>query len=183
MASRNSIYQLKVSVNSLNPEIWRRVLVRGTSKLSKLHDILQALMGWEDSHLHQFTINGTEYSNPSFSFDPEVLNEKQTQLSKVIDHLGEEFLYEYDFGDNWELKILLEKILQPKRGQSYPRCIAGEFASPPEDSGGAYGYSELALAILDPDHPEHEEKREWVGEDFEPYKFDIKEVNQRLKRL
>ena len=85
--------------------------------------------------------------------------------------------YTYDFGDNWEHKIQLEKILPRDKNIEYPACIAGKRACPPEDCGGIWGYEEFLEAINNPDHEEHEEMLEWVGGEFNPEHFDVNEVS------
>jgi hypothetical protein len=92
-------------------------------------------------------------------------------------------LYEYDFGDSWEHEVLVEKILPREQGKRYPVCLTGKRACPPEDCGGIWGYAEFLEAINDPQHPEHEEMREWVGGEFDAEAFDPDEVNRELQRL
>jgi hypothetical protein len=80
--------------------------------------------------------------------------------------------YVYDFGDDWVHKVVVEKVLPADPRISYPVCVAGKRACPPEDCGGVWGYREFLAAISDPDHPEHEEMLEWVGGAFDPEEFD-----------
>jgi hypothetical protein len=91
------------------------------------------------------------------------------------------FHYDYDFGDNWQHKLEVEKVLQPEPGVHYPRCVTGKRKCPPEDCGGVWGYSDFLEAIQNPDHPEHEAMLEWVGGEFDPETFDVDEVNELLK--
>jgi len=88
--------------------------------------------------------------------------------------------YEYDFGDGWEHKVVLEKIIPSAPGLSAPSCIAGARACPPDDCGGVGGYQEFLEAIGDPFHPEHEAMLEWIGGEFDPEYFDPDEVNDEL---
>jgi len=81
-------------------------------------------------------------------------------------------MYTYDFGDNWEHRVLVEKILPAEPGKTCPLCLAGKRACPPEDCGGVWGYQELLVALADPQHPDHDQYREWVPEDFDPESFD-----------
>jgi hypothetical protein len=92
-------------------------------------------------------------------------------------------LYEYDFGDSWEHEVALEKILEKDPNLKTPVCLDGAMACPPEDCGGIRGYYDYLAALADPKHPEHEEIREWMGEKFDPAKFDLKKINRSLKRL
>ncbi len=179
------IYQVKVSLNHIRPPIWRRIQVQGNTTLHKLHDILQAVMGWEDEHLHMFTIEGTRFGDSSQD-DRGMLgtqNEARHKLSQVIDSEGQRFSYEYDFGDNWEHSLLVEKILQPQEGSHYPVCLKGKRACPPEDVGGPWGYEGFLEAIFDRKNKAHKEALEWIGGEFDPEAFDIEEVNRRLRNI
>ena len=62
MAARAPVLQLKVSlVGASDPPVWRRLLVSASMRLDRLHDVIQAAMGWEDYHLHAFTANDVDY--------------------------------------------------------------------------------------------------------------------------
>jgi hypothetical protein len=89
--------------------------------------------------------------------------------------------YTYDFGDNWEHTIQIEKVVDAEPGIRYPRCIDGKRACPPEDCGGAWGYGDFLKAIQDPKHSEHEEMTEWIGGEFDPEEFDLAAVNNGLR--
>jgi len=184
MSAKNqpvSVYQLKVTLKNSKPPIWRRIQVNSDINLYRLHQNLQVMMGWTDSHLHQFIVHGEYYGTPDPDF--EVTNEKSIKLDRVVSEAGDKFFYEYDFGDSWEHSILVEKILQPETGVNYPICLDGKRACPPEDCGGIWAYGDLLEAIQDPAHPEHEEMLEWLGGRFDPEEFDVDMVNQRLKTI
>ena len=184
MSAKNkpiSVYQLKVTLKNSKPPIWRRIQVNSDINLYRLHQNLQVMMGWTDSHLHQFIVHGEYYGTPDPDF--EVTNETSIKLDRVVSEAGDKFVYEYDFGDSWEHSILVEKILQPETGVNYPICLTGKRACPPEDCGGIWGYGDLLEAIQDPAHPEHEEMLEWLGGRFDPEEFDVDIVNQRLKTI
>jgi hypothetical protein len=179
-SSRVSVYQFKVTLRDSKPPIWRRIQVRGDTTLYKLHQALQVVMGWRDCHLHQFIIHGTCYGTPDPEFDFEVKNEKRVKLNRVLSGAKEKFVYEYDFGDSWEHVILLEKTLPLDQEVTYPVCLAGKCACPPEDCGGVWGYYDFLKVIQDPKHAEHAEMLEWVGGTFDPKAFDIDEVNRDM---
>jgi hypothetical protein len=181
-----AIYQFQVTLKGSDPPIWRRIQVPDCT-LGELHDVLQVVMGWEDSHLHQFIVRG-EYYGP---LDPEDLDwglerkdEEEIRLSEIAE-MGRKvrFTYEYDFGDSWEHEIVLEKILEPEPKVKYPRCVEGERACPPEDVGGVWGYADFLEAIGDPKHEGYAEMKEWIGGKFDPDKFDLNAVNRELRRL
>jgi hypothetical protein len=183
MPPRTQIYQIKVTLQGSDPPIWRRIQVRGDTPLDKLHDILQVVMGWTNSHLHQFIV-GEAYFGPSNPYyeELELSDESAFKLSRITRSEGSAFIYEYDFGDSWTHELRVEKIIPPEGGQ-YPVCLAGERACPPEDVGGVWGYEEFLEAIRDPDHPEHERYIEWIGGEFDPEAFDLEAVNAALRRL
>jgi DNA invertase Pin-like site-specific DNA recombinase len=178
-----SVYQLKITLKDFRPPIWRRVQVNSDITLGKLHQIIQASMGWTNSHLHGFSIEGVEYGQPVPEFDLEIKNEQRVKLSKVVTGEKKKFLYTYDMGDSWEHEILVEKVLPHDLLVRYPVCLTGKRACPPEDCGGVWGYAEFLEAIQQPDHPEHESMLEWVGSAFDPDAFILSEVNQLLRQI
>ena len=178
-----SIYQLKITLRESKPHIWRRIQVKSNTTLAKLHDIFQIVMGWTDSHLHQFIIHGVEYGVPHSDYDMDMEDEKHFKLGKLIFAEKERFIYQYDFGDSWEHEILVEKILPIEKDLHYPICLQGKRACPPEDCGGIWGYPNFLEAIEDVNHPEHNDMLEWIGGKFDPEEFDIESTNKKLKRI
>jgi hypothetical protein len=181
------IYQLKVTLLGTTPPIWRRLLVPPDMTLEQLHDVLQLAMGWEDCHMHDFRIGQKRFGKP----DPNdrltdlsgIGNERTARLFNVLGKVGAKAVYTYDFGDNWQHGIAIEKVLTPEPGLAYPVCMGGKRHGPPEDCGGAPGYYHLVEALRDPDHKRHEELREWMGDDFDPEAFSVDDVNRRLAPL
>ena len=175
-----SIYQIKISLIGAKPPIWRTVLVASDLGLDAFHDVIQVAMGWTNSHLHQFIDNKKSYSIPDEDFELESEDETQYKLFQLLKKEKDTLTYEYDFGDSWEHKILLEKILPYDSKTLLPVCIKGKRACPPEDCGGIWGYEELLEIISDPKHPEHEDILEWLGGGFDPDEFDLEEINGDL---
>ena len=165
LASSKDIYQLKVSLLGTKPPVWRRVLVPADLTFAKLHDVLQTAMGWYDEHMHEFRISQRRM-------------EVTATLSAVLRKTGARMNYTYDFGDNWEHLILLERRLEADPHTTYPMCTDGKLACPPEDCGGVHGYYDLLKARADRRHPRHQELREWVGDKFDPESFSPDEVNR-----
>lgn len=178
------LYQLRIDLLELKPTIWRRVKVPGSIKLSQLHVVLQSTMGWLGGHLHSFTIGETEYGvpDPDFEMGSPVQREDRVTLARALGAYRT-FRYLYDFGDGWEHRIKVEKILSADLPGSSPLCLAGANACPPEDVGGPPGYIEFLNAIHDPSHPEHTEMLEWYGAQFDPIAFSVDEVNDALSDL
>ena len=183
------MYQLKITLAHVAPAVWRRLLVRGDAKLGFLHAVIQVAMGWTNSHLHQFTINGERYSDSEimqydgFGEEPD-LDEEQTALMVVVSRQRSQFVYEYDFGDSWEHIITLEEISKLDAScDFYAKCLDGGRSGPPDDCGGAWGYEDLIKIINNPKHEEHEEMMEWLGGKFDPNAFDMDKINKCLKKL
>ena len=175
-----SIYQIKISLIGVKPPIWRTVLVSSAIDLETFHDVIQLAMGWTDSHLHQFIANNVFYGIPDDDFELEMEDETQYKLSQLLQKEKDTIIYEYDFGDSWEHKILLEKILPFDSKTALPVCIKGKRACPPEDCGGIWGYEELLETISNPKHPDHEDMLEWLGGEFDPEEFDLEAINEDL---
>jgi len=177
------IYGIKVTLLGTKPPIWRRLLVPASMTLAKLHDVLQTAMGWHDCHMHEFRAGERHFGRPDpedISMGMQVENERNIRLSSVLRRPGAKLIYTYDFGDNWEHAIVLEKLLPLMPGTTDPICIDGSLACPPDDCGGIPGFYELVDALADPNHEQHQEMRDWIGGDFDPQAFSVEEVNRKL---
>ncbi len=179
----NQVYQFKITLQCIKPPIWRRIQVPKTYTFWDLHIAIQDAMGWSDSHLHEFRIlnpsTGLEVNIglPDEELDKEILTDWNQKIADYFTMENPSADYIYDFGDNWEHKIKLERILPREQNVNYPVCIKGKGACPPEDCGGIYGYYNLLEIISDPENEEYEELMEWVGGKFDPEHFDVKEVS------
>jgi len=180
MANPNCILRLKVT-REIAPPIWRRLEIPSDFTLARLHRVLQVAMGWTDSHLHQFLAGEDRYGPLDSEMQENQRDEGATSVGDVLRSSGDRLGYKYDFGDGWEHEIVLEGILIPDTGVSYPICVGGERACPPEDCGGIPGYSDFLQAVRDPSHPEHAELIEWVGGTFDPESFSVEGVNRLLR--
>ena len=176
-------YQFKITLNRTKPPIWRRVETTDVT-LKKLHEMIQTAMGWTNSHLHQFEIGGKHFTDMEFIIDDfNAEDYSEIKISDLVNDLGPKLRikYEYDFGDGWEHDIVLEKVIQTKQGELYPRCIDGSLACPPEDIGGVYGFVGYVEAITDSQHAQHEEMLELNGP-FDPTAFSAIEATKRMQR-
>ena len=169
---------LRIRLADIEPDIWRLVSVPADYTLAGLHFIIQAVMGWEDEHLHLFNIDGERYGVPADASEGwSISEEANVRLSHVLKE-DKTFLYVYDFGDNWRHEITVQSMVN----EPLPlRCLGGEYACPPEDSGGPFAYPDLVDATLSPETADPE-ILEWVG-DFDPELFDMELANKRLKTL
>jgi hypothetical protein len=174
-------FQIKISLKDIKPPIWRRILVSPEIKLDRLHDVLQIVMGWTNSHLHQFETPLGFIADPSFGLE-ETKSSKKITLQSVLSRPKSHIRYEYDFGDGWEHQIQLEKVVELD-DPVLAVCLGGVRACPPEDCGGPWGYGNMLAILKDPKHPEYESMTEWIGPKFNPEFFDIKAINKRLARL
>ncbi|HYN96179.1 MAG TPA: plasmid pRiA4b ORF-3 family protein [Pilimelia sp.] len=176
------IFQLRVSLADVSPPVWRRVLVPGGYTLDRLHRVIQYAMGWQNCHLHCFDIDGWQYGAPDPEGEPAVRDELDHRLDAVAAK-GGRFAYTYDFGDWWEHQVAVEDVFVADPDERYPVCVDGERACPPEDVGGASGYSELLAALADPAHPDHARLRDWLGRPFDPERFTPGAADTLLRRL
>jgi hypothetical protein len=171
------IYQLKISLRGAKPPIWRRIQVEARTTLADLHPIILVTMGWYGGHLYVFRVGDRLYGYP----DPELgfTDARRLTLAGAV-RTGMPLVHEYDFGDGWEHLITVEKELPAEKGVTYPRCLTGRRACPPEDCGGIWAYQELLEVLADPEHPDREQAEEtMLGRD--PASFEVDRVNERLK--
>ena len=181
--SLSDLYQFRIALREISPAIWRRVLIRSDSTIADLHYTIQLTVGWSDAHLNRFVIHGKEYGvhhigGLSFSDDP-----AQVRLADFRFRIRERFLYEYDFGDGWQHDVRLEGKLPCDPRRTYPMCIGGRRACPPEDCGGPWAFMELEqhYSIF---HVAHrmEEIFEDEGDDVEFYREELEKMCQWLKK-
>ncbi|PZD70820.1 Tyrosine recombinase XerC [Acaryochloris thomasi RCC1774] len=165
-----SVYQLKITLLGVQPKVWRRLQVSEVMTLAQLHPVVQAAMGWEGYHLHKFSVNEDE-------------EDETLTLAELIGNELFSFSYLYNLGDMWQHEIEVEKRLASEPEKTYPVCLAGKQACPPEDCGGDWGYAHLLKVLKNPRHSDHRERKEWVGSEFDPKAFDLQEVNQALREL
>ncbi|TGA98318.1 plasmid pRiA4b ORF-3 family protein [Sporolactobacillus shoreae] len=177
----------KATLDLENHKAWRRVIVPIEITFEQLHDVLQTVFDWKESHLHDFYIldgkrpvANVVCSDDAFDYPNEVpmFMETECKLSDYVPKYSR-IKYTYDFGDNWEHEIEIEK-LDEHYSKNYPVCLDGVGNAPPEDVGGPYGYDEFLSAISDPKHPEHEDMIQWGS--MQGYRdFNIEGVNRQLK--
>lgn len=180
------VIQAKVSLQEIDPPIWRRLLLPRDLNLAQLHEVLQAAFGWTDSHLHQFIIGGLVCGAPEF--DEDGLNERTMFEATEVKLRDFDFyhvpnphiLYEYDFGDSWLHLIEIETQIPRQPDVQYPICIDGARHRPPEDVGGVPGYAKFLESWHEPAHEEHSAIRQWAGRAFQPDKFNIPATNKAI---
>lgn len=193
---KQSVFQFKITLNYSTPRIWRRILLPSNSTFFELHIAIQGAMGWCDCHLHDFVVDRKgrtpltikipypEFDEPSDRFN---LDERKEKICDYFNVIVKQCQYEYDFGDGWNHTILFEReLLMDGPISSYPRCIAGKNACPPEDCGSVYGYEDLQKILKNPKHPEYTNLIDWLcidsGDAFDPYEFSLEDVEFRNPR-
>jgi len=180
------VYQFMITLMETAPAIWRRIQVTDCT-LDKLHEHIQMAMGWTNSHLHQFEIEGKCYGDPMLlddGFDDfKCIDSTKTKISQILPKNGKHFAfgYQYDFGDGWEHEILFEGCPKRDPKAKYPLCVEGARACPPEDVGGVPGFEQFLEAITNPQHDEHDEWLEWSG-GFDATVFDAKAATKAMRR-
>jgi hypothetical protein len=185
-------YQIKISINEIEPQIWRRLIIPGKINFVQLHQIIQASFDWLEYHLYKFEFPGTVITEPDDSYAPgelygediKELDPAEVLIEQFLD-VYKEFEYEYDFGDGWIHSIVVEKSLRDSKKNAIPECTGGARFRPPEDVGGTSGYGNFIRIIKNKKHHERDEYLGWAEKDtrgyiYDPEYFNINEVNRRL---
>jgi hypothetical protein len=179
-ASFGDVFEMRITLLDIEPAIWRRVRVPASASLAALHEVLQIAFGWKNSHLHDFLINDIRFSMADVEDELFSVDERAAPLGAVA-RAGGRLIYLYDFGDDWEHEVTVERVMA--EGDESFVCVDGARACPPEDCGGASGYARLLEVLANPNDEEHAEMRKWVGRGFDPEKFDVTAVNKKLASL
>lgn len=169
---------IRLALRGIQPPIWRQFTVPSDIRLDQLHTVIQAVMGWKNSHQHQFEAHGFRFSQPTKN-SPAVEDERTTLLSKIARKVGDKFTYIYDLGDCWKHDLVVEAL---EDGSAPIKCRSGARSCPPEDCGGVGGYEELLAVLSDPRHERHGELKGWLGKTFDSEKFNLDSINELLSR-
>ena len=179
------IARLRIILNDVDPQPMRHIEVPLKIRLDRLHEVIQAAMGWTDTHLYEFRVGdaGWGVSDPDGFYDGPMDAKKMT-LEKLIDQTGTRTIqYIYDFGDDWDHSIRIERVNEADPGITYPRLLKAAGACPPEDVGGAWGYEEFLEALADPNHEQHADMVHWSGGNFDAEDAGIDSIIERFDRL
>jgi hypothetical protein len=181
MTKEVPIARIKVVLDNVKPTVMRRLEVPINVKLDRLHMILQAAMGWTNSHLYEFRIRDCGFGIPDPDYTDAADARKVTLLDVLEDTGAKSFTYIYDFGDGWEHSVKIERVEPAAAGTNYPVLLAVEGDCPPEDCGGPWGYMEALQVLADPKHEEHASLSEWWP-DFFPTPEDLTRRVSNLAR-
>lgn len=177
-----AVARLHISLLEIRPPIWRRIEVPTSITLKQLHDVIQAVFGWQDYHLFEFDVAGRRYGIPDEEFDPgqPVREARNIRLAALIDRGVTKLDYTYDFGDDWQHRLEIESVQERPGESALPKLLDGARHGPPEDVGGPSGYEAFLEAVADPDHEEHQSVLRWCGGTFEPEDMDTEAIERRL---
>jgi hypothetical protein len=188
--SADDIAVLRIELIDIEPLIWRRVAVPTATNLQTLHRIIQAAMGWQDYHLWEFTAGDKTYGVPDpddVGWGHKVYQASSTTLARLIESAVTAFDYVYDMGDNWEHRVIIERVEPAEPGKLYPDFLGGERRCPPEDCGSVPGYYEFLDAIAGPDKGKgsrhKKEMLAWYGRSYDPDDIDEAQIRAALKRV
>jgi len=177
------VFQLHLKIAGCQPRIWRRLLVRETMWLSRLHDTIQVAFDWYDYQTHAFAFGDLRFGNPVKRDDEVVEDDRDVTLADVNLESHEHFTYGYHFDESWLVEIAFERLQPLKKGLSYPHCPGGGRAGPPEDCGGIEAYHDMLACIKEPATDLGREWLEWLGPDYDPEACDLAKINQGLRKL
>jgi hypothetical protein len=185
MTSSERIARLHIKLDHIEPTIWRRAEVPITTSLKGLHDVIQAVMLFEDYHLFEFNAGGKRYAvpDPEWDFGRETYAARNVRIGALVDRGITAFDYTYDFGDDWRHSITVEAVTDADPAFQYPRFVDGERRAPPEDVGGLPGFEDFLKAMAKPRHPQHQEVVDWYGGPFDPSDIGTNIIRERIAKL
>jgi hypothetical protein len=178
--------QIKITLEGIEPAVWRRLIVPLPWRLDQLHLAIQAAFNWWNAHLHEFRIGGLRYGDLEIdemidTDGPRLFDERAVTLRDFDREPGLAFTYVYDFGDDWRHIVEFEELLALDPDPLLAVCTDGARARPPEDVGGVSGYQRFLQIIADPFHPEHGDTKRWCGGHFDPDWFDLALVDKDVR--
>jgi hypothetical protein len=154
-----AILRVRVDLEYAKPPIWRRIDVRSDIGLDLFHQVLQGVFGWTDSHLHRFALGGSPFDRSTEQFlcpydaeegEDDGMPAKDVTLDETLSEPGDVLRYCYDYGDSWDLSIVLESVIPMVESAPVAVCIDARRAAPPEDCGGLRTAADLAKVLEDP---------------------------------
>jgi hypothetical protein len=187
MAKRyEEVVRLSVDLRGVEPTVRRRFEVPAEMTLADLHEVLQAVFGWDDDHLHSFQAGEKRFGPPSIrgpGLGPPVTPEEGIKIGTLARQGHQRLRYVYDFGDNWlhDIRVLQRRAAAPERPA--PALLHAQGRTPPEDCGGRFGYMDLLAVLADPTHPNHAEYAEWHPDGLDPHTPDTERIEDRLAEL
>jgi len=176
-------FLLRLMVVGCTPRIGRRLLVRESMWLSRLHDSIQVAFDWYDYQLHEFVVDDLRFGNPLRKDELVIEDDRDVNLADLDLASRDRLHYAYHFGEGWQVEVRVEKVTVVEKGVVYPSCLAGERAGPPEDCGGLEAFHDMLACIKEPDTDIGREWIEWLGPEYDATRCDVEKINKALRRL
>ena len=179
----DQIATVRIELADSDPLIWREVEVPTSISLKTLHAVIQAAVGWENCHLWEFSLGKRRYGPPGEDWGPDRrVDASKTRLADLLSPRKTKINYLYDFGDSWEHRLTVSNVRAGDPACSYPRYVGGERNGPPEDCGGIPGFYDKLEAVADPEHPDHADMKDWLG-DYDAEAIDELAIKSALGRI
>ena len=185
MTAPGDIAILRIELENIEPLIWRRVAVRTSMNLQALHSVIQAAMGWLDYHLWEFASGDDKYGMlipNDRDWNERIKDVAKTKVSTLLSGVRE-IGYVYDMGDNWQHRIIVEKLKAVESGVRYPQFLGGERRCPPEDCGGVPGYYEFLKNIASKQSKKRKAALDGYGGPYDPDEIGEQEIVAALERI
>ena len=172
----------KIDLINTEPLVSRTIKVSSETTLYLMHHIIQTVMGWENHHLYEFSINNLRFADNRLLDEDfgDITDVKTVLLEDVFTKTGATAIYLYDFGDGWKHQLELFEISNAPQNELLPTFVSGQNACPPEDCGGAYRYREIIEILADSTHEEYQSIVEWLGPKFNPIEFNRLAIEKEL---
>ena len=177
------VLSLRMTVTGTQPKVWRRLLVRESMWLSRLHDSIQIAFDWFDYQTHTFVLDDLRFGNPLKQDAVLIEDDRDVSLGDLGLATRDRFTYDYHFGESWHIEIRIEKVAPPEKRTAYPLCTAGERAGPPEDCGGLEAFHDMLACVKQPDTELGREWLDWLGPEYDPTVCDVDKINKSLRKL
>jgi hypothetical protein len=181
------VLTLKITLLGSEPLVWRRIAIPATFNFYQLHMSIQAVFGWENSHLFQFGKGGLQdRKGIGIPYDDNpIADARNIDVKKHFKKPGDSLVYVYDFGDHWQHSVVLESIEKEELHTAF--CTEGKNECPPENVGGCHGYKQMLHCFLYGTEEEKKEYRDWLGmrpdENWDPEYINMREISKRLALL
>lgn len=187
------LYHLHLQLEGAHVPITRDFVVPEDISLSQLHEVIQAVMGWTDDHMHQFNTRDQRVPahSPVGDFDgDEHDGEKAICLSEMLHDGCKKLIYEYDFGDSWTHRLTVRSFAYKKPVPHLIHCLKAVGACPPENVGGVWGYEQFCDDVHDPKNRSNGDLPDWVSgiagtpeADKWPDRVSVDDINAKLHKM
>lgn len=175
-------FTFKIDLINTKPLVSRTIKVSSETTLYLMHHIIQTIMGWENRHLYEFSINTLRFADSRLVDEDfgDITDVKTVILEDVFPKTGATAIYLYDFGDGWKHQLELIEVSNAPQNEILPCFVLGQNACPPEDCGGVYRYREIIEILADSMHEEYQSILEWLGQKFNPNTFNRIKIEKEI---